>query len=156
VGTVTVIVVLLLPTVIEVVALAPNCTLVTEAKPVPVMTTDVEPARPVATDKDVILGAAPASPGVVVTGAKTWVQLPTPMPVGAEGTVPAGHVVVCLITSTYAVKKIVVAVDDLAVKAASAALVAITLQLPEMPAPKFAVSTEPDREQAAGWLAAKT
>jgi hypothetical protein len=54
-------------------------------------------------------------------------------------------------TGTYAVKKIAVAADDLSVKPLSPVRVAITLQLPEIPTPKFADSVEPNTEHE-GWL----
>jgi hypothetical protein len=57
---------------------------------------------------------------------------------------------------TYAVKKIEVGLDDLSVKPLMPTLVAMTLQLPEMPSPKFALSSPLVKEHADGWLGAKT
>ena len=92
VGTATVIVVDVAVNVV--VDFVPNCTLVTVENPVPVMVM-MAPTKPDVADNAVILGAAPSSPVMGETGVKTCIQLPTPIPVGGEGTVPGGHVRVC-------------------------------------------------------------
>jgi hypothetical protein len=124
----------------------PNCTLVTVENPVPVMVI-LAPTRPDIAESAVILGAAPLSPDVGETGARTWIQLPTPIPVGADGTVPVGHVKVCWMTGTYAVKKIAVVEDEVSVKATSWALIALTKHVPDAPLAKLGVSTDPDNKQ---------
>ena len=63
---------------------------------------------------------------------------------GAEGVVPGGHVRVCSITGTYAVKKIVVVTDEVAVKASSAAFVTLTKQDPDVPTGKLGVRINPE------------
>jgi hypothetical protein len=68
------------------------------------------------------------------------------MPVGADGTVPAGHVSVCWMTGTYAVKKIAVVEDEVSVKAISWALIALTKHVPDVPVAKLGVSTAPDNK----------
>jgi hypothetical protein len=103
-----------------VVDFAPNCTFVTVANPVPVIIKDV-PDIPDLRESAVIFGAAPESPELDVTGASTCKQVPTPIPVGLLGTVPAGHVIACEITGTYGVKTTGISDETEATKAVSAA-----------------------------------
>jgi hypothetical protein len=96
-GTVTVIVVAVRA--VGVVDIVPNCTRFTVAKPVPVIVIDVPTEAVVRLSPNLsILGAADASPDDCDTGARTCMQLATPIPVAVEGTVPAGHVIVCSTT----------------------------------------------------------
>jgi hypothetical protein len=53
-----------------VVDFVPNCTRVTVEKPVPVIVI-VAPTKPEVAEREVILGAAPLSPAIGLTGAKT-------------------------------------------------------------------------------------